>query len=316
MELLSLLASTDGDIESKINALSIRVVLVASLLLISLILISSKIIARKKHKKLKKPLFIAIASTIVLPSLILTGSTVYINTIADSNGPVHWHADIEFWVCGEEIELRDPYEFLSNKVGTSTYHEHDDKRIHLEGVVVDKEYDASLQKFMKVTGGEITKDSLVIPTEPTIFEDDIDGDKVANNQANVEKMLGKDSEERSILTMRNGMGCNQDGYAELQTFLIRYDKESKTYSQSKLSDPSQYVIRDESTVPPGDCVIVEFDMLKSRTDKLCQQYGIRDETRCVEFGVSSYNPKLCNIRESDVTPFRDAVDKIYEQEAL
>jgi hypothetical protein len=115
---------------------------------------------------------------------------------------------------------------------------------------------------------------------------------------------------------RNGMGCNQDGYAELQTFLIRYDKESKTYSQSKLSDPSQYVIRDESTVPPGDCVIVEFDMLKSRTDKLCQQYGIRDETRCVEFGVSSYNPKLCNIRESDVTPFRDAVDKIYEQEAL
>ncbi len=316
MDMLSLIASTDGDIESQISALSIRLVLGASLLLITLVLVSSKVISQKKYKKLKKPLFMALAATIIVPSLVLTGSTIYINTISDSKGPVHWHTDIEFWVCGQEIELRDPYEFLSNKVGTSTYHEHDDKRIHLEGVVVDKEYDASLDKFMKVTGGELTQEKLVIPTEPAVFENDIDGDKVSNNQELVQKMVSVDSEGRSILTAQNGLGCSTDGYAEIQAFLLRYNKESETYAQTKLSDPSGYVMRDESTVPPGDCVIVEFDMLKSRTDKLCQQYGIRDETRCVEFGVSSYNPKLCNIRESDVTPFRDAVDQLYDQEAL
>ncbi len=316
MELLGLLASTEGDIESRINALSIRLVLVASLVLIALIVVSSRIITKKKHKNLKKPLFLAIAGTIIVPSLVLTVSTVYINTISDSKGPVHWHADIEFWVCGQEIELRDPHEFLSNKVGTSTFHEHDDKRIHLEGVVVDKDYDASLQKFMKVTGGEIRQDKIIIPTEPAIFEDDNDGDKASGDQQLIKNMVSTDSNGNTILTAQNGIGCSADGYAELQTFLIRYDKEAKTYTQTKLSNPADYVMRDESTVPPGDCVIVEFDKLKSRTDKLCQQYGIRDETRCVEFGVSSYNPKLCNIRESEATPFRDAVNQLYDQEAL
>lgn len=314
MELLSLLASTDGDIESKINSLSIRLVLVASLLLITLVLISSKVVAKKKYKKLKKPLFILISLTIVIPSLVMTGSTIYVNTISDSKGPVHWHTDIEFWVCGQEIELRDPYEFLSNKVGTSTYHEHDDKRIHLEGVVIDKEYDASLDKFMTVTGGSIKRDSIVIPTEEFIFEDDIDGDKNTGDKEIVRAMVSKNNEDRSILSASNGMGCSADGYAEVQAFLIRYNGENDTYAQTKLENPGSYIMRDESTVPPGDCLIVEFDAVKSRTDKLCQQYGVRDDVRCVEFGVSEFNPKLCNIKEAQTTPLRQGIEDIIEED--
>ena len=36
------------------------------------------------------------------------------------------------------------------------------------------------------------------------------------------------------------------------------------------------------------------------TDRLCQQYGVRDVERCTEFGVTEFNPELCNIRQEIV----------------
>jgi hypothetical protein len=56
-------------------------------------------------------------------------------------------------------------------------------------------------------------------------------------------------------------------------------------------------MREESIVPPGDCLIVEFAMPKKSTDRLCQQYGVRDVDRCTEFGVSEFNPELCNLKQ-------------------
>jgi hypothetical protein len=315
MQLLSLLA-VGSDIEEQVNSFTVRTVLVSTLLLVVLLLIATQVVNNKKRKKLKKPLFIAIAIVIAVPSLLMSGSSVYINTISDSGGPVHWHTDIEFWVCGQEIEMRDPYEFLSNKVGTSTYHEHDDKRIHLEGVVVDLEVDASLDKFMFVTGGEITDDSLVIPTEDFIFEDDVDGDENTGDQERVRSFLTRDDEGRAQISVQNGAGCSDTGYSEVQAFLYTFNKEDDTYTQTKLEDPGSYIMRDESVVPPGDCLIVEYDSLKSQTDKICQQFGVRDSERCVEFGVSEYNPELCNIRLIDNQPLREEVNQLIEQEQL
>ena len=299
MEFLSLLSSAAGnDIENSIKSLSIRSVLVASLLLTVLLLVSAKIVKKRKYKVLKKPLFILIAATIALPTLLMTASTIYLNTISDSGGPVHWHTDIEFWVCGQEVKLREPIGALSNKVGSSTYHVHNDKRIHLEGVVIDTSYDASLEKFMAVTGGEITNTSMIFPTNNSIFETDTDGDQNSGDQAIVRGFLTRDEDQRATLTVKNGFSCNDnDGYAEIQAFLYRYDTSDDTYTQTKLDSPKNYVMRDEPIVPPGDCVIVEFDTVKDRTDKLCKQYGIVDQDRCEEFGVENFNPELCKIRE-------------------
>ncbi len=314
MNILNLLASTGGDIEGRINAFSIKTVLTSILILAVLLLISTQIVKAKKLEKFKKPIFILIVLAITIPSLLMTGSTIYLNTISDSKGPVHWHTDIEFWVCGQEIETRDPYAFLSNKVGTSTYHEHDDKRIHLEGVVIDKQEDSSLEKFMRVTGGSIEEDKLVIPTESNPFEDDIDGDKVTGDQEIVRTFLGKDADGRSTLTMENGKGCSDQGYGEIQAFLYTFNEVDETYSQTKLKDPASYTMRDESTVPPGDCLIVEFDKVKSSTDKLCQQFGVRDSVRCVEFGVSTYNPELCNVRQTNGLQIEDITREIQTEE--
>ena len=297
MNLLELVASATGDIEGEINSFSIRAIGIASLVLVVLLGIAAVIVKNKKYHSLKTPLFVAIASTIILPSLLLVGSTIYINAISESKGPVHWHTDIEFWVCGQEIELRDPYAFLSNKIGTSTYHEHDDKRIHLEGVVIEKEFDASLEKFMQVTEGGITDGQLIIATTEDLFENDTDGDVPRGDEQVVRDLVAYDGDGRPVVEVKNGDSCGSSGPGEIQAFLMRYNKDDDTYTQTKLEDPKRYTLRDESIVPPGDCLIVEFDTSKDRTDRLCQQYGVRDADRCTEFGVSEFNPDLCNIRQ-------------------
>lgn len=296
---------TEPDLEQQIISLAMKTVLVASVALIVLILLASA--TRKQSPKFKLPLFVLIAITMLGSTAILIGGTVYLNVKSDSGGPVHWHADIEFWSCGAELDLRNPTGFLSNKIGSATYHEHNDKRIHLEGVVVDEKIDASLGKFMQLTGGYITASSIAIPlgsdkSDWFANEKQIDGDQQSPN--NFGAATGNhdwitNDDKGALLTLKNGNYCSGGDItpSELQVFVFKYDKPTKTYAQTKLSNPADYVIRDESTVPPGDCIIIEYDVPKVRTDKLCQQYGVRDQKRCTEFGVSSYNPDLCNIRE-------------------
>ena len=235
---LSIFANTASDIEGDINSFSIKAIGIASLVLVVLLAIASFTVKNKKYHAFKMPLFIMITSTIILPSLLLVGSTIYINAISESKGPVHWHTDIEYWVCGQEIELRDPYEFLSNKIGTATYHEHDDKRIHLEGVVIEKDYDASLEKFMAVTEGAISDEQLIIATESTVFENDTDGDLPdINTKELVKSYVVNDGDGRPVISVRNGDPCGNDQPGEIQAFLYRYNKENDTYTQTKLDEP-------------------------------------------------------------------------------
>lgn len=321
MHFLNILAQTEpvDDIEGDVNSLSIRAIGYAVVLLILLLVLATVIVKNKRYHALKTPLFVAIAATIVVPSLILVGSTIYINAISESKGPVHWHTDIEFWVCGQEIELRDPYAFLSNKIGTSTYHEHDDKRIHLEGVVIEKEYDASLEKFMAVTEGAITNEQIIIATDPDLFENDTDGDVPDGPEQAARDLVVLDGDDKPVVSARNGDSCGDRGPGEVQAFLYRYEDGTDTYTQTKLEEPGRYIMRDESIVPPGDCLIVEFDVSKQYTDRLCQQYGVRDSERCTEFGVSEFNPDLCNltqIREQTEIETFDSFDTLEDDTQL
>lgn len=291
-----------GDLEQQITQLSIRTVMIASLVLI-VCTILALLLAKKKRifKKVKLPLFLVMSVTLVGTTLLLFGSTIYLNTKAESKGPVHWHTDIEYWVCGSEIEFRDPTGFLSNKIGTATYHEHNDKRIHLEGVVVRKSEDAGIKKYMDVTGGYITHDSIAIPINNDsstwlVSGEALDGDeqRVVNPRQLQDHVVT--SNDKTVLEMKKGTKCGSEP-AELQVFVYRYDEKNKTYKQEKLADPSKYVMRDEPNVPPGDCVIVEYAPRKERTDYLCEQYGVRDVKRCVDFGAKQFSPKICNIKE-------------------
>jgi len=285
------------DLEQQISSLSLRVIAVSAISLILLIITASQF-ANKKHPKLKKPLFSLIVFVVTVGTATLFGSTIYLNVKSDSGGPVHWHADIEFWACDVQLELRNPSGFLSNKVGTSTLHEHNDQRIHLEGVVVDDSVDATVGKFMRVVGGNISNNSFSVPLADSVLEDFIDGDRIdPGGVSNIQRYIKTDSIGKKVLSVNNGDTCPGDVESEVQTFVYRYNKENSTYSQTKLTEPEKYTIRDESIVPPGDCIIVEFGKRRERTDRLCEQYGVRDSKRCTEFGVSNYNPELCNIKE-------------------
>jgi len=286
-------AHASDDLEAKLASYSVKLVGICSILVVLLVLYSARQKRMKNTKK--KTLFFSISSLILVTTVFLFGSTIYINTISDSKGPVHWHTDIEFWACGTEIELRDPVGALSNKIGSATFHEHNDKRIHLEGVVVNREYDSSLEKFMDVTGGEISNGKLTIPTNFDYVESDVDGDSPAGDSTQLRQYV-RELDSGYAMELMDGMQCN--GVAsEVQVYVYSYDMKSDTYSQSKLSDPKSYTMRDQSIVPPGDCVIVEFGPKSGRTDKLCLQYGVRDKEKCGRYSGTEGGGKLCTMYE-------------------
>lgn len=263
---LALFASELVDLDQQIAGLSMRSVIIGSATIAVLVVIGA--LVRDRLPRLKLPIFLAMSSITLVVTTILVASTIFLNTNSSSKGPVHWHADFEIWACGEPYaatvsgvvndKLRQPTGFLSNKIGTSTYHEHNDFRIHLEGVVVNPG-DASLGKFFRVIGGELSDRSLLIP---------LDGNQTAYFEN------GKTCPDGTPLS-------GQTGYVQVYAYRARGQKSStgkQLYRQEKVQDPANFIISDESNVPPGDCIIVEFGPSAERTDQKCHQYRVQDET--------------------------------------
>src|SRR5262245_53778686 len=92
-----------SNLDEVIASISLKVVAIAFLVLLIVALISLAV--KRPTHKLKLWLFLIIASTTIASSFFLAASTIYINTVSSSGGPVHWHADYEVWHCGREIEL-------------------------------------------------------------------------------------------------------------------------------------------------------------------------------------------------------------------
>jgi hypothetical protein len=125
-------------------------------------IVASLYYRRSMGEGVKKMSFTLIAVPVALSTLYLAGATVYLNQQSATGGPVHWHADYEVWACGEKHELVDPTG-LENRIGPPLIHEHNDNRIHVEGVLLELE-DASLHEFFEAVGGEFTGDMLAMPT--------------------------------------------------------------------------------------------------------------------------------------------------------
>lgn len=184
---------------------------------------------------------IAVVS-IAITALFIVQTTIK-NVLSETGGPVHWHADFRIFKCNEELDLLDPTGLL-NRIGTPTVHEHNDKRIHIEGTMMSLA-DASLGNFFKVIGGNLTKDELIVPTNYGMAE------------------------------MQNGDICvNAKVSGELQVFLWSVNAEDNRATQRKLENFEEYVPSPHSPVPPGDCIIIEFGARKDATEHLCEQYRV------------------------------------------
>ena len=313
-----------ASLEGQITSIGLRSVGIVGLVVIILLFVASQV--NKRWPRLKLPLFIVISGLITATTVFLIGSTVYLNLVSDSGGPVHWHAEIEFWACGSELELKNPNRFLSNKIGSSVLHEHNDKWIHLEGVVVELEKDATIGYFMETVGGGLTASTFKLPIndDGSFIEDGIDGDQPNGRNSQVGRQLQEHVEQTEAgsysLEFSNGQTCGLEE-AQVQVFVYQFEESDNTYKQTKLvagaqvlqqvdvgrkevvaiEQASDFVINDNSQIPPGDCIIIEFDSPRLFTDKLCRQYGLKDSERCQEFGVEQFSPKLCYIK--DVTEY-------------
>lgn len=212
--------------------------LLPSLGILSLLTFVS-ILIKDKSELLKYILFGGMVCVIIGYTSYIVWSTISINTASVTKGPVHFHADYQIWNCGKKVNLIDP-KGLDSKIGTPLFHEHNDERIHVEGPVLDFK-DISLGQFFKVAGGQLSYDSMVVPT----------------NEGQTK--------------MENGEFCNGQK-AQLQVFA--YTTNDDIYTQQKLVDPMNYVLSKHSQVPPGDCIIIEFDAPKDKTEKICTFYEV------------------------------------------
>ncbi len=246
--------------------------IVGGSILLLFILMAIAVLARNSSEKFKFILFTMMATVMAGSTLMLATSSIYLNTNSDSNGLTKRQAGIEFWVCGNEINLIDP-SGISNKVGSSTLYEQNDKLVYVEGVVVNENIDGTLGKFMHEVGGAVLGDALIIPVNPdgSIFATDTDSNGPANPYSSeAEKFLTLSGNSRYVKTL-NGQFCGTQA-GEVQIFVYNFDEDANTYEQTKIERPQEYVFADEKSVPPGDCVIVEFDTQKEQTDKLCYEY--------------------------------------------
>jgi hypothetical protein len=234
-----------SDYGLRLHEQALNVVIVAAVIVVGALIAASY--AKSISEKRKWVLFLVIVITVLIATIYSAGTTIYLNVISETGGPVHWHADFEIWNCGESVDLITPTG-LSNRVGTPVYHEHNDNRLHTEGVVV-KRSDVDLHEFFEVTGGVLTNDYLRMPTDDGVVE------------------------------IKNGDDCNgQPG--KLQAFVYQvenaYASQNKDFivTQTKVENFSDYILSPYINVPPGDCIIIEFDEEKSRTDKLCETYNV------------------------------------------
>ena len=132
-------------------------------ILIAIILIFNK----KMSELIKKVVYILLVILISSVTIYIVLTTLHLNIISATKGPVHWHADFVILVCDKEIKLAEPKGF-SNKQGTELLHAHNDNRIHVEGVLLDKNQ-ASLGVFFHAVGGSLSSDGIKVPTNDGII---------------------------------------------------------------------------------------------------------------------------------------------------
>ena len=148
-------ADDEKSVDQQIKGASLNVVYIGTGIM--LVLICFALMNKSKSNTPKVLIFGAMTVVILVTSVYVASSTIYLNLLSPSKGPVHWHADFEVWDCGQKLDMAGNHGLS----GTPTLHDHGDSRIHMEGVPVNMD-DASISKFFQVIGGKLTKDSLTL----------------------------------------------------------------------------------------------------------------------------------------------------------
>ena len=187
------------------------------------LLIMYAVFKKKLREQTKLFLFWSIVVLVSVSTLYIVAHTFYYNIFSETNGPVHWHADFELWICGEQQTLPSS-PFPSNKVGTPLLHHHNDYRMHIEGTVFSWG-DVTVGSFFDAIGGTLGQTYIGIPQE--------DG---------------------SLKYWQNGDYCNGK-----QGMLHLYVQKGDAETWEEIEEIPSYIISPYADVPPGDRLKIMFE---------------------------------------------------------
>lgn len=199
----------------------------------------------------KKLIMSGFLVAILTPTIFGAAAFIHESETSWTNGEIHYHADYEVLVDTNgtltRTNLVNPQEFckttehessymckLNDRTGAVSYHEHNDQRIHLEGVFKDRE-DASLAAFFETFGGELSNSRMVYPTTEGVID-------VTNSGEKTIKILVQkgDREARHWC----GVGRNVPEGERCESYGERADA------------PSEYIVSDH-TQNPADRVVLD-----------------------------------------------------------
>ncbi len=207
----------------------------------------------------KRYLMTGLLAATLLPTLFAVGAYVHNVQTSWSDGEVHYHADYEVVVqddAGEyhQLDLIDPSDFcertrhestymcrLNDRTGAVEYHEHNDRRIHLEGTFKARE-DAALDVFFELFGGTLTNTELVYPTNDRTWEVQEDGSRTLKIIVN-----------RGVGGSRHWCGIGPA--SEVPADQVCHD----FYTGQPARSPSDYVVSPYQRGPPLDDIWIIYD---------------------------------------------------------
>lgn len=217
---------------------------------------------------------------VLVPSFYTAGAFVHQSQTSWSQGEIHWHADFEVMVEEDgvyrQLDLIDPQKFcqtteyesttmcaLNDRTGSTRYHEHNDDRIHLEGIFKDRE-DATLRAFFETFDGELTNERLVFPT----------------NNGTVEKV--EDGQKSVKILVQRGVGGNRRWCAIAERGEVPEDDICLTERGDLAINPGYYVISPYKRGPTLDNIFIVYD---SKTTQEALQ-DVRDDDLYEEMGLT------------------------------
>ncbi|MBI5001761.1 hypothetical protein HZC31_00080 [Candidatus Woesearchaeota archaeon] len=191
--------------------------------LLTVFLLLYAVFKKKMREKTKQVVFWSIVVLVSVSTLYIVAHTFYYNIFSETNGPVHWHADFEIWICGEQ-QILPSSQFPSNKVGTPLLHHHNDYRMHIEGTVFSWN-DVTLSAFFNAIGGTLGQTYIGIPQE--------DG---------------------SLKYWQNDDYCGKK-----QGTLHLYVQKGDAETWEEIEEIPSYIISPYADVPPGDRLKIMFE---------------------------------------------------------
>lgn len=221
----------------------------------------------------KNVLMNAFLVAVLVPSFYTAGAFVHQSQTSWSGGEIHYHADYEVLVeqDGElrALDLIDPSNFcgsdymctLNDRTGITEYHEHNDNRIHLEGVFETRS-EATLAAFFETFGGELSNTRLVYPTNEEVVE-------VEENGGNLKVIV------------RRGTGGNRH-WCVIGDDVSRDETCVNQYTGELATSPSGYIVSPYKKGPSLDDIFVIYD---SRSTQAALQ-DLREDGKYRGMGIS------------------------------